>query len=178
MARRDEGADPPAICDRGATKPVGLFRENPPGDGSFVCGLRCLGRHSPLRGCPGLAALGTAKLPRRRTPRNFKTGSEEKIMTGHANSTTGTSGLPPGNALIKADFSKRSRRMLIVISPFRLLLANIPRWGLKYSLLVFSSKSVFGARKDGLKWIGSFKPQNTEYGRLLGAIIRGETKAG
>ena len=32
--------------------------------------------HSPLRGCSGLAALAAAKIPRRRTPRNFKTGSQ------------------------------------------------------------------------------------------------------
>ena len=64
------------VCDRGATKPDGLFRENPPGGGSFVCGLRWLGRHSPLRGCCGLAALAAAKIPRRRTPRNFQTGSQ------------------------------------------------------------------------------------------------------
>ena len=31
-----EGAYPPAVCDRGATKPGDFFRENPPGGGSFV----------------------------------------------------------------------------------------------------------------------------------------------
>src|SRR5204863_6554454 len=77
MARRDEGASPQWGCDRGATKPAGLFRENPPGGGSFDCGRRWLGRHSPLRGCSGLAALATAKIPRRRTPPNFQTGSKE-----------------------------------------------------------------------------------------------------
>jgi hypothetical protein len=76
MARRDEGAYPPAVCNRGATKPVGPFRENPPGDGSFGLGLRWLGRYSPLRGCAGLAALAQAKIPRRRTPSNFQTGSK------------------------------------------------------------------------------------------------------
>ena len=30
--------------------------ENPPSGGSFGCGLRWLGRHSPLRGCSALAA--------------------------------------------------------------------------------------------------------------------------
>lgn len=34
-------------CDRGATKPEGLLRENPPGGGSFACGLRWLGPYSP-----------------------------------------------------------------------------------------------------------------------------------
>jgi len=76
MARRDEGAYPPAVCDRGATKPGGLFPENPPGGGSFVYGLRWLGRYSPLRGCSSLAALATAKIPRRRTSRNFQTRSQ------------------------------------------------------------------------------------------------------
>jgi len=82
MARRDEGAYPPAVCDRGATKPGGLFLENPPGGGSFVRGLRWLGRYSPLRGCSvgqsgsDLAALATAKIPRRRTSRNFQTRSK------------------------------------------------------------------------------------------------------
>ena len=75
VAWRDEGAYPPAVCDRGATKPGGLFRENPSGGGSFADSPRWLGRHSPLRGCSGLAALAAAKIPRRRTPRSFQTGS-------------------------------------------------------------------------------------------------------
>ena len=77
MARRDEGAYPTAVCDRGATKPVGPFRENPAGDGSFGLGLRWLGRYSPLRGCAGLAALAQAKIPRRRASSNFQTGSKD-----------------------------------------------------------------------------------------------------
>src|SRR6266545_871700 len=80
MARRDEGASPQWGCDRGATKPAGLFRENPPGGGSFACGERWLGRHSPLRGCSDLAALAAAKIPRRRTPRNFQTGSQKRSV--------------------------------------------------------------------------------------------------
>jgi hypothetical protein len=36
----------------------GLFRENPPGAGSFVWGLRWLGRHRPRRGCSGLVRIG------------------------------------------------------------------------------------------------------------------------
>ena len=55
VARRDEGAYPEWVCNRGATKPGCLFRENPPGGGPFGCGLRWLGRHSPLRGCSGNA---------------------------------------------------------------------------------------------------------------------------
>ncbi len=39
----------------------GLFRENPPGGGSFVRGRRWFGRHSPLRG----AARGQGRLGRR-----------------------------------------------------------------------------------------------------------------
>ncbi len=47
---------------------------------SFGLGFLCLllfnlFSYSPLRGCSGLAALATDKIPRRRTPRNFKTGS-------------------------------------------------------------------------------------------------------
>ena len=39
-----------AAAHWGATKPGGLFRENPSGGGSFADGRRWLGRHSPLRG--------------------------------------------------------------------------------------------------------------------------------
>jgi len=67
MARHEEGAWPPAPGDRRATKPAGLFRENPSGGGSFAGGLRWLGRYSPLCGCSGLAALAAAKISRRRT---------------------------------------------------------------------------------------------------------------
>ena len=83
------------IFDRRATKPGSLLRENPPGGGSFACGLRWLGPGSPLWGWPSqgqqvsrpketfasrnvvsdLAALAAAKIPRRRIPRNFQTGS-------------------------------------------------------------------------------------------------------
>jgi hypothetical protein len=69
-ARR--GRIPAAVPDRGATKPAGLFLENPPGDGSFARGRRWLGSHSPLRGCSSLAALATAKIPRRRTHAIFR----------------------------------------------------------------------------------------------------------
>ena len=41
--------------------------------------MRWLDRHSPLRGCSGLAALAKAKIPRRRTPRNFQTRSENAL---------------------------------------------------------------------------------------------------
>src|SRR5260370_38304573 len=82
MARRDEVlphgqlAYPPWVCERGATKPGGLWPENPPGGGSFARGRRWLPPYSPLRGCSELAALATAKIPRRRPPANFKTGSK------------------------------------------------------------------------------------------------------
>src|SRR5712692_5433141 len=82
MARRDEGgaarghhgATPKAFASR--AKPVGLFRENPPGGGSFIRGRRWLVPYSPLRGCAELAALATAKIPRRSAPRSFQTGSK------------------------------------------------------------------------------------------------------
>ena len=84
-----QGRIPAAVSDRGATKPAGLFLENPPGGGSFVRGLRWLGRYSPLRGCSSLAALATAKIPRRRTPRNFQTGSKNKTPAEAGCRTTG-----------------------------------------------------------------------------------------
>ena len=68
MARREEGGYPSAVSDRRATKPGGPFLENPPGGGSFGRALRWLRRYSPLRGCAGLAASITPKIPRRRTP--------------------------------------------------------------------------------------------------------------
>jgi hypothetical protein len=58
-----------------STKPDGLFRENPSGGGSFARGLRWIGRHGLLQGCSGLAALATAKIPRRSALQNFQTGS-------------------------------------------------------------------------------------------------------
>src|SRR5258708_40298614 len=57
-------------------KPDGLLPENPPGGGSFARGRRWLAPYSPLRGCSELAALATAKIPRRRPSANFKTGSK------------------------------------------------------------------------------------------------------
>ena len=38
--------------------------------------LRWLDRYSPLRGCSGLAVSASHKIPRRRTPLTFQTGSE------------------------------------------------------------------------------------------------------
>src|SRR6266853_1802708 len=73
---RDEGEYPWWIFDRGATKPDGLFPENPPGGGSFVRGQRWLVPYSPLRGCSELAAFATAKIPRLSAPRSFQTGSK------------------------------------------------------------------------------------------------------
>ena len=77
MARRDEEEYPSWIFDRGATKPDGLWRENPPGGGSFARRLRWFVPYSPLRGCSELAALPAAKIPRRSAPRNFQPGSKE-----------------------------------------------------------------------------------------------------
>ena len=51
--------------------------ENPPGGRSFARGQRWLGVRSPLRGCAHLAALPTAKTPRRSNIRNFQTGSKK-----------------------------------------------------------------------------------------------------
>jgi hypothetical protein len=82
MARRDEGAYPTVVCDRGATKPASPFWANPPGDGSFVRGLCWLNRHSPLRGCSGLAASASLKIPRRRAHPIFQTGSQGGTPNG------------------------------------------------------------------------------------------------
>src|SRR5215469_17930509 len=77
MARRDERAYPWWICERGATKPGGLLRENPPGGASFVRGRRWLVAYPDLsgRGCSQLAVLATAKIRCRRPTFNFETGS-------------------------------------------------------------------------------------------------------
>jgi len=82
VARRNEGASPKRGCDRGATKPEGLLRENPSGGGSFGRSLRWLGTQSPLRGFSRLAASPAAKIPRRRTPRIFKAHSEAQRQPG------------------------------------------------------------------------------------------------
>ena len=76
MATRDEHTLPALRDEREATPPDRPCCENPPGGRSFARGLRWLGPYSPLRGCAGLAALSTAKIPCRRTPFNFQTGSE------------------------------------------------------------------------------------------------------
>ena len=86
---------------RGATKentPCGSSTEEqrsqmaccaktPPGGGSFDFVRRCLGWHSPLRGCATLAALAKIKIPRRSTLCNFLTGSYERTTPN-----------PPANA--------------------------------------------------------------------------------
>jgi len=75
MARRDEGAYPQrsvteeqrsqtAFCPK-TLRAAGLSPVA--GVGSFLT--------ASLRGCSELAALATAKIPRRRPPANFKTGS-------------------------------------------------------------------------------------------------------
>ncbi len=71
LARREERAYPQLVCERGATPPERILRENPPGGGSFACGLCWLGPYSPRWGCAGLAAWATAKIPCRRTPFQF-----------------------------------------------------------------------------------------------------------
>src|SRR5712691_3674531 len=73
-ARSHHRATPKAFASR--AKAGGLFPENPPGGGSFVRGRRWLVPYSPLRGCAELAALATAKIPRRSAPRSFQTGSK------------------------------------------------------------------------------------------------------
>jgi hypothetical protein len=61
---------------------MGPFCENPPGDRSFPRGLRWLNRHSPLRGCSGLAASASLKIPRRRAHPIFQTGSMAMARRG------------------------------------------------------------------------------------------------
>ncbi len=73
MPEREKGAYPRAVCDLGTPRPGGLLLENTPGGSALGYGQRWLSRHSPLRGCCGLADLAAAKIPRRTTPRT--TGS-------------------------------------------------------------------------------------------------------
>ena len=67
---------------RGITQPDGFLPENPSAsvsfvlDGPSVTDLRGCVRHRPLRGGSARAALPQAKIPRRRIPRNFQTGSQ------------------------------------------------------------------------------------------------------
>src|ERR1051325_3873817 len=49
MARRDERAYPPTVCERRATLPGGFCRENPKGGGSFACARRWLSRDPSLQ---------------------------------------------------------------------------------------------------------------------------------
>src|ERR1043165_9474642 len=80
MARRDEGEYPSWVFDRGVTKLGGPASENPPGGGSFAFGLRWRGPYSPLRGCAARFASAKAKIPRRSSPPNFQTGSNESSL--------------------------------------------------------------------------------------------------
>jgi hypothetical protein len=50
--------------------------ESPPGGRSCARGLCWLGPYSPLWGCADLAASSTVKIPCRRPPFNFQTGSQ------------------------------------------------------------------------------------------------------
>ena len=71
MARRDEGGYPQWISDRGATKPDGLSRENPPGGGAFAFGLRWFVPYSPLRGCAEQSASPKNQNPQPQHPSQF-----------------------------------------------------------------------------------------------------------
>ena len=68
MARREEGGCPWWTSDRRATKPGGLWLENPPGGGSFAPGTSSLLRRRALRPCsfvtprPGSKSLAAAPL--------------------------------------------------------------------------------------------------------------------
>jgi len=71
MARRNEGASPQRAVTEEQRSQTAFCTETPRGGGSFGCGLRWLGRYSPLRGCSGFAALAAAKIPRRRNLSEF-----------------------------------------------------------------------------------------------------------
>jgi len=75
LARRDEGEYPLVGLRLRSNEAREPGTQNPPGGGPFDRGQRWLSRHSPLWGCSDLAALLTAKIPRRSTPPNFQTGS-------------------------------------------------------------------------------------------------------
>ena len=88
MARRDDRAYPLWVCKGGATPPDRPGRKNPPGGRSFGRGHRWPGPYSPLRGCASRTASSTTKIPCRRTPFNFQTGSK-KSLAGFPNAGWG-----------------------------------------------------------------------------------------
>jgi hypothetical protein len=69
--------------------PDSHFHENPPGGGAFILCLRWLSPYSPARGCADFAASADDKIPRRRTPCNFQTGSKELPVTAHLRNAHG-----------------------------------------------------------------------------------------
>ena len=125
--RREEGADPGwSVTDeqrrRRAVSPKTL-RATVLLDG----GRRWLGPHSPLWGCSGLAAWATTRIPRRRSPPRFRSGSKPSSTTnGEARSQCRTK-------LRQSDWP-RSANCLIAIQlacvhrvAIRQTLAHLPR---------------------------------------------------
>jgi len=70
------GSIPAVVCDRRATKPVGLLLINPEGGIAFGGRRRWLVAYSPLRGCARRAALPAAKSDGRRGPFNLGISSK------------------------------------------------------------------------------------------------------
>jgi hypothetical protein len=56
-----------------------LEGKNPPDGVAFGFGLRCRGRHSPLRGCSARSSSPKAKIHGRSITHNFQTGSDAKL---------------------------------------------------------------------------------------------------
>jgi len=80
MARRDEGRYPQRSLTEEQRRQLAWPTKTLRAGRSFGVGRRWLARPSPLRGCAGLAALANPKIPPRRTPPNFQTGSYRMSM--------------------------------------------------------------------------------------------------
>jgi hypothetical protein len=74
------GSIPAVVCDRRATKPVGLLLINPEGGIAFGGRRRWLVAYSPLRGCARRAALPAAKSDCRRGPFNLGISSNSTLL--------------------------------------------------------------------------------------------------
>ena len=74
------GSIPAVVCDRRATKPVGLLLINPQGGIAFGGRRRWPVAYSPLRGCARRAALPAAKSDCRRGPFNLRISSNSTLL--------------------------------------------------------------------------------------------------
>ena len=70
-----ESSTPVFACPSLKPNPNPAYAPTAASKTGYLANAVVLGRHSPLWGCSDLAALAAAKIPRRRTPPNFKTRS-------------------------------------------------------------------------------------------------------